>query len=103
MIYLSTAPPRQSAGIGRHSAPRLSSTSFHITALGRSNIDRTEQAIQDCVKDYSDEETVKAQYIDKFTKQEIADIRSLRSKNVSIIIGNVPLDSICRIFLFMWY
>ena len=110
-MYLSTAHTRQreqlknmskttqrrklsrlsTAGKGRHSAPRLSSTSFHITALGQFNIDRTEQEIQDCVKAYADEETVKVQYIDKFTKDEIADIRSLRSENVSINIGNVAL------------
>ena len=96
VIYLSTAHPRRTAGKVRHSAPRLSSTSFHITALGRSNIDHTEQAIENCVKDYADEETVEAQYIDKFTKQEIADIRSLRSENVSIIIGisNFVIDVI---------
>ena len=101
MIYLPTAPPKQSAGKGRHSAPRLSSTSFHITALGQSNIDCTEKEIQDCVKAYADEETVKVQYIDKFTKDEIADIRSLRSENVSIIIGNVALYYISRCCIYV--
>ena len=74
------------------------STSFHITALGQSNVDSTQRAIEDCVRAYSGEETVTAQYIDKFTKQEIADITSLQSEDVSVSIGNISGNLLLYVF-----
>jgi len=50
------------------------------------------------VRAYAGEETVPAQYIDKFTKQEIADITSLQSEDVSVIIGDISRHLLVYLF-----
>ena len=78
----------------RRSLDSQSVTSFHICALSQANVDDAVEEITKAVKLHAPSEivhAVQAEYLDKFSQQELDDINALSCDEVEITIGNVQL------------